>query len=376
MKRISTFDNFRSLKEAENAPLSKLDQYRPIAAGVAEAFALYGYFVSIAEENIDASDWNNLITAITGAKTYDQKWKQIISLSKSLHNTLKQYSAEKNKNVGYRYMEIKDIGAEAIGITEALEKFKVASDLLVKDMSPEKIQNRLKMIDDALSNVKPFGVNESVINEAEKKPAPAEAAVLYFADSLASQVVNMRLTLRYLADVYPDSEASIQATESNILDPLAEEIKKILDMGIKPNENLPLSKSVKNAYEDKGWKIDNQFQKYMVDAYDELSTIESRILDVYKKIEEYKGRVVDKYQSSTDAGEFIEAGNRILKGVKDKILKQLQIQRLEKKSGQIIAGSYERQMKRSLDAEDLKTQDALVNADQLRDFLKKKYQVD
>jgi hypothetical protein len=353
-----------------------LDQYRPIAAGVAEAFALYGYFVSIAEENIDASDWSGLITAITGAKTYGQKWKQIISLSKSLHNTLKQYSAEKNKNVGYRYMEIKDIGAEAIGITEALEKFKVASDLLVKDMSPEKIQNRLKMIDDALNNVKPFGVNESEINEAEKKPAPAEAAVLYFADSLASQVVNMRLTLRYLADVYPDSKSSIQATESNILDPLAEEIKKIIDMGIKPNENLPLSKSVKNAYEDNGWKIDNQFQKYMVDAYDELSTIESRILDVYKKIEEYKGRVVDKYQSSTDAGEFIEAGNRILKGVKDKILKQLQIQRLEKKSGQIIAGSYERQMKRSLDAEDLKTQDALVNADQLRDFLKKKYQVD
>jgi hypothetical protein len=376
MKKLTTYREFFGLKEEDSTTLSKLDQYRPIAAGVAEAFALYGYFVSIAEENIDASDWSGLITAITGAKTYDQKWKQIISLSKSLHNTLKQYSAEKNKNVGYRYMEIKDIGAEAIGITEALEKFKVASDLLVKDMSPEKIQNRLKMIDDALNNVKPFGVNESEINEAEKKPAPAEAAVLYFADSLASQVVNMRLTLRYLADVYPDSEASIQATESNILDPLAEEIKKILDMGIKPNENLPLSKSVKNAYEDKGWKIDNQFQKYMVDAYDELSTIESRILDVYKKIEEYKGRVVDKYQSSTDAGEFIEAGNRILKGVKDKILKQLQIQRLEKKSGQIIAGSYERQMKRSLDAEDLKTQDALVNADQLRDFLKKKYQVD
>jgi hypothetical protein len=376
MKKLIPYRDFFGLKEEDSSTLSKLDQYRPIAAGVSEAFALYGYFVSIAEENIDASDWNSLITAITGAKTYDQKWKQIISLSKSLHNTLKQYSAEKNKNVGYRYMEIKDIGAEATGITEALEKFKVASGLLVKDMSPEKIQNRLKMIDDALNNVKPFGVNESEINEAEKKPAPAEAAVLYFADSLASQVVNMRLTLRYLADVYPDSEASIQATESNILDPLAEEIKKILDMGIKPNENLPLSKSVKNAYEDKGWKIDNQFQKYMVDAYDELSTIESRILDVYKKIEEYKGRVVDKYQSSTDAGEFIEAGNRILKGVKDKILKQLQIQRLEKKSGQIIAGSYERQMKRSLDAEDLKTQDALVNADQLRDFLKKKYQVD
>jgi hypothetical protein len=114
----------------------------------------------------------------------------------------------------------------------------------------------------------------------------------------------------------------------------------------------------------------------MVDAYEELSLIEAKILDVYKKIEEYKGNVINKYQSSTDAGEFIEAGNRILKMVKDKILKQLQIQRLEKKSGEIIAGSYDRQMKRSLDAEDLKTQDALVNADQLRDFLKKKYKVD
>jgi hypothetical protein len=185
----------------------------------------------------------------------------------------------------------------------------------------------------------------------------------------------MRLTLRYLADVYPDSKTSIQATESNILNPLGEEIRRILNMGIKPNENLPLSKSVKNAYEDKGWKIDNQFQKYMVDAFNELSAIESKILDVYKKIEEYKVRVVDKYQSSSDAGEFIEAGNRILKGVKDKILKQLQIQRLKKKSGQIIAGSYDRQMKRSLDATDLKTQDSLVNADQLRDFLQKKYQV-
>jgi len=375
MKKLSSFHSFCSLKEAENAPLSKLDQFRPIAAGVAEAFALYGYFISIAEENIDASDWQKLISIITGAKTYDQKWEKIISLSKSLHNTLKQYSSEKNKDVGYRYMEIKDIGADAIGITEALEKFKVASDLLVKDMSQEKVQNRLNMINDALNNVQPFGISESQINESAKKPAPAEASVLYFADSLASQVVNMRLTLRYLADVYPDSKTSIQATESNILNPLGEEIRRILNMGIKPNENLPLSKSVKNAYEDKGWKIDNQFQKYMVDAFNELSAIESKILDVYKKIEEYKVRVVDKYQSSSDAGEFIEAGNRILKGVKDKILKQLQIQRLKKKSGQIIAGSYDRQMKRSLDATDLKTQDSLVNADQLRDFLQKKYQV-
>ncbi len=375
MKRITSYKEFSVLNEADPTTLSKLDQFRPIAAGVAEAFALYGYFISIAEENINSSDWQKLISAITGAKTYDQKWDKIISLSKSLHNTLKQYSAEKNKSVGNRYMEIKDIGAEATGITEALEKFKTASDLLVNNMSQDKVQNRLKMIDDAVKNVQPFGISESIINESQERPAPAEASVLYFADSLASQVVNMRLTLRYLGDVYPASKASVEATENNILNPLAEDIKKILDMGIKPKENLPISRSVKKAYEDKGWKIDNQFQKYMVDAYEELSLIEAKILDVYKKIEEYKGNVVNKYQSSTDAGEFIEAANRILKMVKDKILKKLQIQRLEKKSGQIIAGSYDRQMKRSLDAEDLKTQDALVNADQLRDFLKKKYQV-
>lgn len=375
MKRLTTYKEFSVINEADPTTLSKLDQFRPIAAGVAEAFALYGYFISIAEENIDSSDWQKLISAIIGAKTYDQKWEKIISLSKSLHNTLKQYSAEKNKSVGNRYMEIKDIGEEATGITEALEKFKTASDLLVNNMSQDKIQNRLRMIDDAVKNVQPFGINESSINEAQEKPAPAEASVLYFADSLASQVVNMRLTLRYLGDVYPASKTSVEATENNILNPLAEDIKRILDMGIKPKENLPVSRSVKKAYEDKGWKIENQFQKYMVDAYEELSLIEAKILDVYKKIEEYKGNIINKYQSSTDAGEFIEAGNRILKMVKDKILKKLQIQRLEKKSGQIIAGSYDRQMKRSLDAEDLKTQDALVNADQLRDFLKKKYQV-
>jgi hypothetical protein len=376
MKKLTPYKDFFGLKEEDSTTLSKLDQFRPIAAGVAEAFALYGYFISIAEENIDASDWQKLISAITGAKTYDQKWEKIISLSKSLHNTLKQYSTEKNKSVGNRYMEIKDIGAEATGITEALEKFKTASDLLVKNMSQDKIQNRLNMIDDAVKNVQPFGMNESLINEGQEKPAPAEASVLYFADSLASQVVNMRLTLRYLGDVYPAAKTSVEATENNILNPLAEEIKKILDIGIKPKENLPLSGSVKKSYEERGWKVDNQFQKYMVDAYEQLSLIEARILDVYKKIEEYKGNVVNKYQSATDAGEFIEAGNRILKMVKDKILKQLQIQRLKKKSGEIIAGSYDRQMKRSLDAEDLKTQDALVNADQLRDFLKKKYQVD
>jgi hypothetical protein len=375
MKRLTSYKEFSVINEADPTTLSKLDQFRPIAAGVAEAFALYGYFISIAEENIDSSDWQKLISAIIGAKTYDQKWEKIISLSKSLHNTLKQYSAEKNKSVGNRYMEIKDIGEEATGITEALEKFKTASDLLVNNMSQDKIQNRLRMIDDAVKNVQPFGINESSINEAQEKPAPAEASVLYFADSLASQVVNMRLTLRYLGDVYPASKTSVEATENNILNPLAEDIKRILDMGIKPKENLPVSRSVKKAYEDKGWKIENQFQKYMVDAYEELSLIEAKILDIYKKIEEYKGNVINKYQSSTDAGEFIEAGNRILKMVKDKILKKLQIQRLEKKSGQIIAGSYDRQMKRSLDAEDLKTQDALVNADQLRDFLKKKYQV-
>lgn len=376
MKKIATFSNFSSIREAEGTSLSTLDQFRPIAAGVAEAFALYGYFISIAEENIDASDWAKLISTITGARTYDQKWKQIISLSRNIHDKLKQYSSEKNKNVGYRYQEIKDIGTEATGITEALEKFKTASDLLTKNLSAEKVQNRLNMIDSAVENIQPFGINESVVNEAQMKPAPAEASVLYFADSLASQVVNLRLSLRYLSDVYPDALSSIQATESNILNPLATQIKNILDSGIKPNENLPLSKSVKSLYNDKGWKIENQFQKYMVDAFNELSSIESRILEVYKKIEDYKGKVVTKYESSSEAGEFIEVGNRILKEVRDKILKQLQIQRLKKKSGQIIAGSYDRQTQRPLDAEDLKSQNSLVNADQLRDFLQKKYQTD
>jgi hypothetical protein len=366
MKKLNNFASFNSLNEEQK--LSNLDLYRPVALGVAEAFSIYGYFISLLEEKIDQADWDKLIASITSIKNYEGKWRQILGLSKKLQGVLQSFSSQKNKGLGNWIMKIDDIGQETVGITQALERFKTASDLLIEGLPEERIQNRLKMIDKSLSEINPYILKESFVFEKEGQFAPSEYSILMTADRLASQVVNMRLTLRYLAQTLPQIKSSADQTEANVLDPLAEQIKKFLDSGIMPKETLPVSKSVEKAYADKGWIIKNQVDKYMVDAFEQLSKIESQIIDVYKRIEGYKNQAVDKYQAKNDASEFIDSGNNILKGIKDRIIKRMQMQRLEKKSGEMIVGSTTNQLKRAAQ------QDILFNTDQLKDYLKRKYQ--
>jgi hypothetical protein len=58
--RFLKFADF-SINEAEIKPLSELDQFKPIALGVAEVFSLFGYFISLATEKIEESDNGNKI---------------------------------------------------------------------------------------------------------------------------------------------------------------------------------------------------------------------------------------------------------------------------------------------------------------------------
>lgn len=368
MRKISSFDFFGRLSEESQPVLSKLDMYRPIPIGIAEAFSIYGYYISLLGQKITQEDWDRLISSITSIKDYEKKWAQIIRLSKSLQTSLKSFSAQKNQGFGNQITRIDDFGQDVTGITEALERFKTASDLLIEGLTPEKISTRLAMIDKALNEIDPYVLSESSLNESELKKAPAEYAILTLADRLASQVVNMRLTLRYLSQTLPQLKSSADQTESNILDPLAKKIEGFLQKGFTPKESLPLSKSVEKLYADKGWEIKTQFEKYMVDAFEDLLAIEGQIIDVYKKIENYKNQAVDKYQARNDATEFIDNANNILKGIKEKIIKRMQIERLKKKSGEIIKGSTTRQMQRKQEQSDV------LDVDQLRAYLKKKYQ--
>jgi hypothetical protein len=366
MRKLQSFDSFGALNEEQK--LSNLDLYRPVALGVAEAFSIYGYYISLLEEKVNQDDWDRLISSITSIRDYEGKWRQIIGLSKKLHGILQSFSSQKNRGLGNWLMKIEDIGQETTGITQALERFKTASDLLTEGLPEEKIQNRLKMIDKALVEINPYVLLESYLFEKEGQFAPSEYSILMTADRLASQIVNMRLTLRYLAQTLPQIKSSAEQTEANVLDPLAEQIKKFLDSGIMPKETLPVSKSVEKAYADRGWVIKSQVDKYMVDAFEQLSKIETQIIDVYKRIEGYKNQAVDKYQGRNDATEFIDNANNILKGIKDRIIKRMQIERLNKKSGEIIKGSTTNQLKRDSES------DAVLNTDQLKDYLKRKYQ--
>lgn len=367
MRRLESFSSFGALNEEQPQALSKLDLYRPVALGVAEAYSIYGYYISLLEQKITQDDWDRLVQSIISIKDYEGKWKQIIGLSKKLQSLLKSFSSQKNQGKGNWLMQIDDIGQETVGITEALERYKTASDLLIDGLDREKISNRMKMIDRALLEINPYALSESVIYEAESRPAPTEYSVLTKADQLASQVVNMRLTLRYLAETLPQLKSSAEQTEINILDPLAEKVKGFIDAGVMPKETSPVSKDVAKLYANKGWIIRNQVEKYMVDAFEELSKIESQIIEVYKRIENYKNQAVDKYQGRNDANEFIDNANNILKGIKDKILKRMQIARLKQKSGEIIKGSTTNQQLRAQQDSDV------LNTDQLRDYLKKKY---
>lgn len=367
MRRLESFSTFNVLNEDQTQGLSKLDLYRPVALGIAEAYSIYGYYISLLEQKITQDDWDRLVQSITSIKDYEGKWKQIIGLSKKLQSLLNSFSAQKNQGKGNLLMKIDDIGQEATGITEALERYKTASDLLIEGLDPEKITNRLKMIDRALLEINPYALSESRIFEGETKSAPSEYSILTMADQLASQVVNMRLTLRYLAQTLPQLKSSAEQTEMNILDPLAEKIKGFIDSGVMPKETSKVSKDIAKLYANKGWLINNQVDKYMVDAFEELSKVESQIIEVYKKIENYKNQAVDKYQGRNDANEFIDNANNILKGIKDKILKRMQIARLKQKSGEIIKGSTTNQQLRAQQGSDV------LNTDQLRDYLKRKY---
>jgi hypothetical protein len=370
--RIQSFNNFK-VNEAEIKSLSSLDQYKPIALGVAEVFSLFGYFISLATEKIEESDWQQLITQINSKRGYDEKWNQIINTAKAIMTQLQRYSTEKNKNVGFQYMKLSDIPGMADGLIQALQRLKTASDILIKDLDNEKIQRRLKLIEDAVSIVKPFGLNESLLYEAKLNLAPTESLVLNLADQIASQIVHMSLSLKMLADVYDETQGSALRAEKSIIEPLEKRVKEIIDPGIRPKANLPINRTLKKSYADKGWDIKDQLDQYMVDSYLELKSIEKDVIDAYKRIQEYKSKINSRYSSSSDAGEYIETANRLIQEVKTRILKKMEIARLERKAGDIFAGSSDRVGDGSY-SDKLKQEDPLLNADKLRDLLKRKYQ--
>ena len=344
MRIIHDFVSFQLLienkSEGSQKSSSRLNQYKLVANGVAECFSLYTYFISLLESKINPSDWDKFKQSIYSKKDISEKWDHLEVLAEKLYDILVDFSKRKNQNLGNHLIKTNFVASDAEGIRSALTKYRKASEMILSELDGDADKIAIKLIDDAVSRIKPFQLTESIegdkLLESAKKPAPAEAAVLQLADTMAAQVINLRLTLRQLAETLPQLKSSADQSESNVLDPLAKKIEGFINSEYKPKEKLPVTRQVKELYASRGWEIENQFQKYMVDAWEQLTNMQQEIEEEAKKIDGYKDRAVEKYQVRNDAQEFIEAGDRIIEGIKDKVFKQLRIEALKFKSGSIL----------------------------------------
>lgn len=388
MRIIHDFVSFQLLienkSEVSQKSSSRLNQYKLVANGVAECFSLYTYFISLLESKINPSDWDKFKQSIYSKKDISEKWDHLEVLAEKLYDILVDFSKRKNQNLGNHLIKTNFVAADAEGIRSALTKYRKASEMILSELDGDADNVAIKLIDDAVSRIKPFQLTESIegdkLLESAKRPAPAEAAVLQLADTMAAQVINLRLTLRQLAETLPQLKSSADQSESNVLDPLAKKIEGFINSEYKPKEKLPVTRQVKELYASKGWEIENQFQKYMVDAWEQLTNMQQEIEEEAKKIDGYKDRAVEKYQVRNDAQEFIEAGDRIIEGIKDKVFKQLRIEALKFKSGSILpSGPVQGKAGALKSGTSGKTSPFDVDSDkngqeQLQNYLIKKYQ--
>jgi hypothetical protein len=374
MTKILNFDSFCSINEQQNTSDKNVKVYSLIADGVSRAYGLLGYFINIAQKKIDPSDWEMFSNSIKKQKTYEGKWKQIISISKRLVQALAEYSASENKGKEFKVVGIYDLGDESKPIPAALEKLKSASDILTNNLEDSEKMKLLSLIDKAVSSIKPFqiGVNESIsfignINEAEGKKAPTPTEVLMLADNLRANVINLKQTINNLSNLFPDSQLSGLKTMQKELDPMLQELERILTKDFEPLKDEKLSSSVRKFYTNKGWDIRTSLEQYMVEASEKLKSFNVELGKKAETVDNFRSGVIREYEPASNIKQFIDTANDILEKIEDSIRKRARIKELEKRSGEVIAGGSE------WAKSDKKVDKQIQKADQLQDYFKKKY---
>lgn len=387
VQRIKGFPQFKILSENKSnenkVTTSRLDQYKLVADGVARCFMLYTYFISLVSQKVDAQDWKALVKSITSKDDYEKKWSQIIDLGEKIQSALEVESRKRddpNRPLGKNW-----ISKDAEGLIEALRKYKVASDMIKEEMDPKQIESALEMIDEVMNLIEPYNLSESriiipySIFEAEKRIAPGEGDILKMADTLAAQIINLRISLQQLSQTLPEVKTSADQSESNILDPLAKKIEDYIRSDFRPKENLPVTKQVKQVYASKGWEIENQFQKYMVDAWEDLLSIQKGIEVESNKINDYRKRAYNKYELRNKAQQFIDIANEIVQRIDNNVMKQIKMNFQKTKSEEMLpSGRIEGtvgDLQRRYSATTSGGSSGGGNSDsqQLQNYLKKKY---
>jgi hypothetical protein len=368
MRFLKSYQNF-NINEKENTSYSPLTAYKAVALGVSRVFNMLGYFYSIARPDADPKRWKSEIDKISNVKDYKLKWDGLSSLVSELQSDIEKYASKRRMdeiNPGRFF----DVGTHSRSIPVALEKFKAASDILTKDLPVSKIRERLSLINQGLPK-EPYKLEESALNEnSKKKRAPGESEMLMLADNLSSSVTQALSTARNLKQLFPDSVSFIDSVIARYITPASDKIKEILETQA-PDPSLKLSKSVRKSYERKGWNIDTVREKYLADQYEDLIDLEDLVLEGVEKINKAKENISDELAPSSDAGEFIDAGNRILDSIEDKIAEKERVKDLRRRAQLMIPVAQDEPIPSTQTTTTVR-QKELVSTDELRRLLQRR----
>ena len=105
----------------------------------------------------------------------------------------------------------------------------------------------------------------------------------------------------------------------------------------------------------------------MVEAWEKITAFSKDLQKKAEIVENFRTGVIIEYEPGSNVKQYIDAANNILQGVEDSIAKRTRIDVLRKKSQQMIPGSGE------LSKSGASTSTQVKQADQLQDYLKKKY---
>jgi len=373
MQHIRDFKSYSSINEEENPSYSPLDAYRTVSIGVSRAFNLLSYFYAIAKPDADPSVWKAIMREIAGKKDYKEKWDSIISSAEEIQKQIASYAA-KRRTEGVNTGRFFDVGVISEPIPEALNKFRTASDILTKQLSPAKISERLSLINRSLP-AEPFKMTESKIYErSEKKRTPTESEVLNLADMLSASVTQALSLARNIKQLFPESKSFVDSTIKEYISPASEKINQALNMEV-PDSDLQLSKSVRKSYEDKGWVLNSVQDKYLIDLYEDLIDLQDDIKVGMDKINQAKNSVVKELLPKSQAGEFVEAGNRILDSVESKIAEKEKIVELRRRANLMLPIAKDQPLPNASEQPQSKERvggSGYTNPEELRSLLKKR----
>ncbi len=373
MQHIRDFKSYIRLNEEDNPSYSPLDTYRAVSLGVSRAFNLLSYFYAIAKPDANPATWKAIMREIGAKKDHNEKWQALIQAAEEIQSQIATYAA-KRRSEGVNTGQFFDVGVISEPIPEALRKFKSASDLLTKQLSPSKVAERLSLINRSLP-LDPYKLEESEVFEGIRlKRTPTETEVLYLVDMLRAAVTQALSTARNMKELFPESASYVNGVVSKYITPASQKINQIIN-GEVPDSTLELSRSVRKSYEDKGWSINTVQDKYLVEQYEALIDMQDDINIGLDKINQAKNNVIKELMPESQAGEFIDAGNRILNSVESQIKEKEKVSELRRRANLMLPISKDDPLPPvgQQPASTTPTQGSgYVNPDELRTLLKKR----